>query len=1103
MIRTISFLAVLAALTASAVHAQDPDRDRPGFDGDMAPPSDSGADTTAILKLRNIGPSVAGGRVASVVGVPGDPQVYYVGAGGGGVWKTTDAGATWKAIFEDQPDASIGAIALAPSNPSEVWVGTGEANPRNDIVNGHGVYVSPDGGQTWRFAGLKDAGQIANIVVDPNDPNTVWVAALGKVWAPNPDRGVFKTTDGGKTWKKVLFVNDTVGASSLVMEPGNPNVLYAAMWQMQRLPWMLIDGGKGSGIYRSLDGGDTWKKLTEGLPDGVLGRGDVAVAPSDPSRVYVLLESKKGSFWRSDDRGDHFTMVTDSHNLSVRPWYFADIKVAPDNPDRIYFASFFLMESDDGGKSAHGIDNDVHVDHHSIWIDPTNPKRILQGNDGGAYVSLNGGKVWDWFNNLPIGQFYMVAADARTPYRLCGGLQDNSGWCGPSTAVGRRGLSQAQWFGVVGGDGEYVVPAPSDSNIVYAESQNGYLERIDLRNAMDRSIRPYYPGVEAQAPSELKYRFNWTSPVAVSRTDANTVYLGANTLFKSTDGGQHWDVISPDLTRNDKSKQQVSGGPVQYDISGAETYNTILSITLAPSDSNVIWVGSDDGLLHYTRDGGKTWADATPHVKGVPEEGRIYQVGVSPFDPGTAYIALDRHEFADNHPYVLKTTDWGKSWSRIDKGLPDDYAGHVIREDPGLRNFLVLGTDNALYWSRDGGANWNNFGSAFPTAPVYDLKFVPGTHDLAVATHGRGLFVLDDVSPLEQLTPDVKSQAVALFPVPTATRWYTGGFDYTSPSRLEIEGAPTGAQVSYWLRDSVSAHPDSSSADSTKGGNAAASQGGRPGGRMRGGAGGPGKSPVTITVLDAKGDTMATQAGKGAKGINRWDWNLRSKGATPLRLTADTGGRGGGGRRSFGPAVLPGTYTVVLTVQGKSYQQPVTVRPDPRLPWDSTAARVQHDAAFRVQHDVSAMHEMLNGIHRIRNQIAGVQQAMRGEEEGQPGDTAVLNAARKLDGKFKALFDTMYNTEVQRGVPEDDIHYLTKFADKLEGLQYGVAGGYDEAPQQAAMDELPGMEKQLQGYLDQYNQLVAQDVTQFNQLANQHNAPVVVAGGKVEVKGGE
>ncbi len=1087
----------LAAFAASPARAQHPDPDRAGFDGNFeAPPDDSGADTTAILKLRHLGPSVAGGRVAAVAGVPGDPFTYYVGGAAGGLWKSTNGGNSWSNVFADQPDASIGAIALAPSNPNVVWVGTGESNPRNDITNGHGVYVSPDGGQSWRFAGLKETGQISRIIVDPQDPNTAWVAALGKVWVPNPDRGVFKTTDGGRTWKKVLFVNDTVGASEMAMEPGNPNVLYAGMWQVRRFPWLLQDGGTGSGIYRSLDGGDTWKKLTNGLPSGVLGRSAIAAAPSDPSHLYVLLSSKDGTLWSSTDRGDHFTRVTKNRALSVRPWYFSRIAVSPDDEDRVYFASFNLMQSDDGGKTVHPIDREVHVDHHALWIDPTNGKRILQGNDGGAWVTVDGGKSWNGFNNIPLEQFYMVAADARTPYRLCGGLQDNSGWCGPSSETGRRGMSQARWFAVVGGDGEYVVPAPSDSNIVYGESQNGDITRIDLRNAMYHSIRPYYPGVEERSAADLKYRFNWTTPVAVSRTDANTVFLGANVLFKSTDGGEHFEAISPDLTRNEKDKQQVSGGPIQYDISGAETYNTILSITLAPTDSNVIWVGSDDGLLHYTRDGGKTWSDATPHLKGVPGEGRFYQVGVSPFDPGTVYAALDRHMFADDHPYVFKTTNWGKSWTRIDQGLAD-YPARVVREDPHLRNFLVLGTDNALYWSRDGGASWNDFGSAFPTAPVWDLKFVPNSRDLVVATHGLGLFVLDDISPLEQLTPEVKSQPVALFTVPTATRWYTGSFDYPDPSRLSIEGAPTGAVVSYWLRDSIGGKPDSAASDS--GGAEAGGRGPRGG---RGGAGGAGAKPVTITILDAGGDTVYSQDGKAEKGINRWNWNLRTRGATPLKLGEESGrgffgGRGG----ASGPAVLPGTYTVVLTVQGKSYREPVEVRPDPRLPWDSAAARAQHQAGMQMQREVSALNEMLNGIHRIRTQIGNIRQTLKPEEEDQtaPADTAVVNAAGKLDRKFRVLFDSMYNTDVQRGVIQDDIHYLTAFADKLRGLSYAVQGGYDQAPRQPVLEELPGMRKQLQAFLDQYNGLLEQDLAQFNQLATEHNAPVIVAGKKVTI----
>src|SRR5437667_425388 len=502
-----------------------------------------GADSLNNLKFRNLGPSVAGGRVAAVVGVPGDRNLYYAGPAAGGVWKTIDGGDSWEAVFKEQPTASIGAIALAPSNPNVVWVGTGEGNPRNDVVDGGGVFMSPDAGKSWRFMGLGDVGQVTRIVIDPADPDVVFVAALGHVWAPNPERGVFRSADGGKTWQKVLLVNKSTGAADLVMVPGNRRLLFAGMWQFVRRPWELVSRGVESGVYRS----------------------------------------------------------------------------------------------DDGGKTTTPIDRGVHVDHHALWIDPQNPDRMIQGNDGGVYLSENGAKSWRFLNNLPIGQFYMVAADNNTPYMLCGGLQDNNAWCGPSSNVGTGGggggggggagggVNGSEWFTVAGGDGEYAVPAPTDSSILYVDSQNGNITRVDLKTGLNRSIRPSLSGVKDTKPANLQYRFNWTSPIAVSPRDANTVYMGGNVVFKSTDGGDRWAAISPDLTRNDKTKRVTSGGPINYDISGAETYNTILTVNLAPTDSNVIWVGTDDGLVRVTRDGGKTWTNVSGHFPGLTKdvEGRV------------------------------------------------------------------------------------------------------------------------------------------------------------------------------------------------------------------------------------------------------------------------------------------------------------------------------------------------------------------------------------------------------------------------------------------------------------------------------------------------
>ena len=765
-----------------------------------AAPDNKPPDILENMKFRNLGPAAGGGRVAAVAGIPGNANVYYVGAAAGGVWKTTDAGLTWKAIFEKQPTASIGAIALAPSNPNLVWVGTGESNPRNDVVTGKGVYFSPDAGASWKFMGLENAGQISQIVVHPTNSDIVYVGVLGHVWGPNVDRGVFRTLDGGKTWQKVLYVGDTTGASDLVMDPSNPMVLFAGMWEFTRQPWMLVSGGSNTGIYRSTDAGATWKKLSEGLPKGPLGRIGLSVAPTNGNHVYALIEAKKGTLWDSTDMGEHWKLVSSDPRYVYRGFYFTTLYVSPDSETHIYFLSYQMLESHDGGKSAQVIGRAVHVDHHWLWIDPKDPSRMINGNDGGAYVSTDAGKSWRYLDNIPIEQFYMVAFDDRSPYLLCGGLQDNNGWCGPSNSLSRGGIVGADWWTATGGDGEYIVPAGNKSNIIYADSQNGSISRMDRATGVADYMRPYLQGVTDLAPKDLKYRFNWTSPIAVAPNDWKTVYLGGNVLFKSTDAGKTWTPISPDLTRNDKSKQLPSGGPVELDMSGAETFDAILSMALSASDPNVIWVGTDDGLVQVTRDGGKSWANVTPAK--VPEWGRLQQIEVSPFAPGTAYVALDYHEVENNKPYVFKTHDYGKTWTSITSGLPGNDPARVARENPNQKGMLVLGTDAGLFYSHDEGERWTPLKSNFPTAPIYDIKFHKANHDLIVATHGRGLFVLDDITPLEETSAQVLAQDFHLYSSQPGVKWrlwpgekhgFSARGDFSTPN------PPNGVVISYYL----------------------------------------------------------------------------------------------------------------------------------------------------------------------------------------------------------------------------------------------------------------------------------------------------------------
>ncbi|HLY98570.1 MAG TPA: hypothetical protein VKT33_05840 [Candidatus Angelobacter sp.] len=1067
-------MCVLAAQAPKAAEANPPQKTE-----DSKP-----KDPLENMKFRNLGPAVGGGRVTSVVGVPGKPNVYYAGAGGGGVFYTQDGGLSWKPIFEKESTASIGAIALAPSNPNLVWVGTGEKNPRNDVITGKGIYFSSDAGATWKHMGLRDAGQISNIVIDPRDPNIVLVAVLGHVWGPNSERGIFRTTDGGKTWQKVLYVDDETGASSLVMDPGNPMVLFAGLWHMRRYPWLLEDGGASGGIFRSVDGGSTWKKLTDGLPEGATGRIGLSAAPSNPRHIYALVENKKGVLYDSNDLGDHWKMVSNNHNLAARGFYFSELLVSPDNENKVYFLSFNIMLSEDGGKTARSISARVHVDHHAMWIDPRDPNRIINGNDGGVYVSADAGQTWRYLDNLPIEQFYSVADDDETPYNLCGGLQDNNGWCGPSNSLSRNGITGFEWYTVTGGDGEYVVPARGKgTHLVYTDSQNGSIQRMSNETGRSVFIRPYLQGVQSMKPSDLKYRFNWTSPIAVSASDPNEVYLGGNVLFRSTDGGAHWTPISPDLTRNDKNKQQSSGGPIFLDLSGAETVGAILSMSISPIDSKTIWVGTDDGVVQVTRDGGATWKNVTASMTDLPQWGRVQQIDASPTDVNSAYVAVDFHEVENNKPYVFKTHDGGKSWTAIAQGLPQDDPARVVREDPNHKGFLVVGTDTGLFYSNDDGAHWTALHSNFPTVPIYDLKFIKKTHDLVVATHGRGLFVMDDITPLEESGDFAKSD-FHLYPVGQAVNWMqwskhgfaSGG--YVAPNPMG------GAVISYYLPSEIKDKDKDNPEHQPRGGER--------------------KTPVKITISDSTGQVIRTMYGPAKYGVNRVSWNLRYDGPKRLNfLPPQERGEEEFFDPSIGPNALPGTYKVAVTVNGKTETQTVEVHTDPRFQFDDKALRAQFDLGLELRDEVSALHNALNRLNSLHKQIGSMQELLA-SDEGQDGATTVaykpvLDDARALDKKLLALEDPLYNGEIQPG-SQDDVHYLQRFQNRLQGAMRGVMGAFGEAPSDLVREEASEVRKELDAQLAQINGFLNNDVVAFNKKASEKGASTLFAGGPIQIK---
>ena len=1037
-------------------------------------------DPLANIKFRNLGPAAGGGRVSAVVGVPGQPNIYYVGAAGGGVWVTHDGGLSWKPIFEKEPTASIGAIALAPSNPNLIWVGTGEKNIRNDVITGKGVYFSSDAGATWKFMGLRDAGQISNITIDPHNPDVVLVGVLGHAWGPNAERGVFRTTDGGKTWQKTLFVDEDTGCSSLVMDPGNPMVLFAGMWRVRRYPWTLEDGGTSGGIFRSVDGGATWTKLKDGLPTEPTGRIGLAAAPSNPRHIYALVENRKGVLYDSVDMGDHWKLVSNSHELAARGFYFSELQVAPNDESRVYFLSFNVMMSEDGGKTARVVSQRVHVDHHALWIDPQNPDRMINGNDGGVYVTTDGARTWRYLDNLPIEQFYMVAADDSTPYNLCGGLQDNNAWCGPSNSLTRGGNTAFDWYTVTGGDGEYAVPAPGkDVHTVYVDSQNGFMTRLNDENGRSSFIRPYLKGVSAMKPSELKYRFNWTSPIAVSRTDPNEVYLGGSVLFRSMDGGAHWTPISPDLTRNDKSKQVSSGGPVFLDLSGAETFDAILSISISPIDPKTIWVGTDDGLVQVTRDGGQTWHNVTSGMHDLPEWGRVQQIEASPTDVNSAYVAVDFHEVENNKPYVFKTHDGGKTWTSIAAGLPADDPARVVREDPNRKGFLVLGTDSGLFYSSDDGGHWTALKSNFPTASIYDVKFIKKDHDLVVATHGRGLFVLDDISPLEETGGEFAKSDFHLFPILPGTNWHMWNKHGFASGGYVAPNPPTGSLITYYLPAELKISPDMRKKHET---------------------------PVKITVSDSSGQVIHTMYGPAKAGVNRTAWNLRYDGPVKLNFLPPREGEEEEFffDRNQGPAVLPGTYKVSVTVNGKTETQTAEVQYDPRFKLDAAALQAQLKLGLELRDEMSALNQALNRLNSLHKQVGNLEQLLTADEQGGVVNASykpVLDQAKALDKKLESIEEPLYNADIQQGA-SDDIHYLERFNSRLQSAMRAVLGPYGEAPSPLVVQETTEVRQELETHLQQFNNFLNTDVASFNKTAAEHGSSTLFAGAPVQIKAG-
>ena len=865
------------------------------------------------LEWRSIGPGAMGGRISGIEGVAGNPRIVYAATGSGGLFKTLNGGTTWQAIFERPETISIGDIAIDPKHPDRVWVGTGEANLRNSVSFGAGMYFSPDGGKTWEHRGLEQTMTISRVALDPRDPRRVFVAAVGHPFGANPERGVFFSPDEGRTWQKVLYTDTHHGASDLDIDPQNPDVVFAGMWQFDRKPWRYDSGSTGGGLYKSVDGGKTWKKITRGLP-ALMGRVGVKVAPNNPRVVYVIAETREGSLFRSHDGGESFEVVSNDRTLVSRGYYYCDLRVDPKDENRVYVLQNALEVSRDGGKTFARIGGSVHGDLQALWIDPMDPARMWQGSDGGLAFSWDAGQTWEHIGSIALGQFYHVYADDRKPfYAVSGGTQDNGTWTGPSRTREPSGILNDDWRMISPIVGFNVLSDAADPDMVLTQTPGGTLLRTDLRTRDQQSVGPQVRSYNGATAAEMKYRFAWDAPLVRSPHGRDTFYYGSNVIFQTSDKGQSWEPISHDLSNNDPSKMQPSGGPIFTDNSSSETYGTVTRLSESPAKRGVIWAGTDDGNVQVTVNGGGQWTNVARNIQGVAPQSPVSSVETSHRDANVAYVAFDRHMMDDLQPYVFKTADGGKTWKKITEGLPHDGFVWVVREDPRNADVLYLGTEVGLFASFDAGAHWRRFGLRnLPNVAVRDVFVQTGQNDILLATHGRGLWILDDAAAVQGLA-EAESHAAYLFPVRPAMRYSvratrSGGGD----TEFTAANPPYGAVLSYYLREPV--------------------------------------EEVRFEVVDAAGKAIRVLGGPRnphGPGVHRVEWDLRA--AAPAGSSGEGGGRGGrGGQGARGPQVLPGTYTVRMTAGAVTAEQRVEVRLDPDLKVAAADLQAQWDVLGRI-----------------------------------------------------------------------------------------------------------------------------------------------------------
>jgi photosystem II stability/assembly factor-like uncharacterized protein len=992
------------------------------------------------LKWRNIGPANMGGRVSAIEGVAGDPNTYYVGGADGGIFKTINNGVTFDEIFNDQDAYSIGAITVAPSDANVIWVGTGEGDPRNSVGYGRGVYRSIDGGITWEKAGLEKTERIKRIVVDPRDPDVVSVCALGREWGPNPERGVFITHDGGKKWEKVLYIDEDTGCSDITMENSNPRIMYAGMWTFRRKPWRFDGGSKKTALYRTMNGGKNWNIIHNGLPDGPMTRIGVQVAQSEPNIVYLVTEIKDGgTLFRSDDRGENWKKVHDDARINFRPFYYSDIRVDPTNPDHLYSLSGGLYKSTDGGQKFERIAGGVHGDHQSFWIDPVNSRRLLSGSDGGYQVSYDAGANWDVVNNVTLSQFYQIFVDDETPYNVLGGLQDNGTWRGPSRTTNSAGILKDDWNAITGGDGYYAVPVPGKSNIIYSNLQGGVIFQKDMNTGNTRTIHPYpkITGSAGDAIKDHKYRFNWDSPILISPHDPKTVYFGGNVLFKTTDEGYSWEVISPDLTTNDKSKQLTSGGEIYQDNTAAEFHCSILTIAESHVQEGVIWVGTDDGNVHITTDGGKKWTDITKRISGMPKNSWVGKIDASHFDAGTAYIAIDHHRSDDFKPYVFKVTNFGKRSENLSRGLPQNDYVKVVREDPQNSKLLYAGMEHGIYASWDGGKEWSAIMNNLPPVSVRDIKIQTIENDLVIGTHGRGAWILDDIAPLQEMA-NTKSSGLHIFQPRTTYRWQMSRMDASQGQReYRAENPPYGAIISFHLAT----------------------------GKI---------DTVKIKIADSEGNHVSEfKVDEPKPGFNRTAWNLRYDGAVSLATPITGGWRGG----NVGPTVAPGKYTVTLSTKGQSASASLEVRKDPRIEVSNEDFRKQLEAGIELRDMLSKVNTVLNGTESVMTQMSELKKKVK---DFSSSDFDLTEAEGKIKNVLQMVKE-FRNDELKRPINGLGYRQRPRLREELRSLAWAV-DGTSARPTNPQMLRMKELDEETEAVVRRYNSIVENEVAEINQI---------------------